>query len=707
MSADRTKAVVAPMIDPERVLVLAPTSTDAELTRTIMADANLACHICADLESLAESFSDGAGAILLTEEVVAASDANALVQALASQPPWSEVPIVLLAGAGVDSSVAAWAMELLGNVTVLERPVRMTTLISALRTAIRARRRQYELRNQLVDLTHAEASLRRQSERLRLLWEAASVLLTTAESNAMMRTLFSRIGPHLQLDAYFNCMLTDTGEVLRLESYEGISQEEARKISQLESGRYVRGKATLEQQPIVATCVQQSDDPAMQMIKDCGIRAYACIPLIADGRLLGTLSFASRRRDQFDADDVEFLRTICHYVTVAYERMRFIHQLRDSDRRKDEFLATLAHELRNPLAPIRSALQIIRLTGNDGPAIAQARTMMERQLGQMVRLIDDLLDVSRISRGKLELRKDRIELASVIRSAVDTSRPLIDAAGHELTLSVTAEPIYLDADPVRLAQVFSNLLNNAAKYMESGGHIWLTTALGDKEVVVTVRDTGIGIPADALPAIFDMFTQVDRSLEKSQGGLGIGLTLVKQLVELHGGKVEARSEGEGKGAEFIMHLPVVSLGPAPQPKADDEQQARAPACRILVADDNRDAAESMGMMLRLMGNEVRTVQDGVQAVEEAAEFRPDVILLDIGMPRLNGYDAARRIRGERWGKDIVLVALTGWGQEEDKHHASEAGFDHHFTKPVNPADLERLVAGLHAGTSLRDRLTQS
>ncbi len=265
--------------------------------------------------------------------------------------------------------------------------------------------------------------------------------------------------------------------------------------------------------------------------------------------------------------------------------------MRDSDRRKDEFLATLAHELRNPLAPIRNALQIIHLAGNNGPTVEQARMMMERQIGQMVRLIDDLLDVSRISRGKLDLRRERVELASVIKSAVDTAQPLISAAGHELTLSMSPHPIYLDADPVRLAQVFSNLLNNAAKYMDRGGHIWLTSTRGEREVTVTVRDAGIGIPPEALPSIFDMFTQVDRSLEKSQGGLGIGLTLVRQLVEMHGGNVEARSDGQGKGAEFVVRLPMASVVPLrtssertrrtarPHRRVPHSGRGRQPRCR--------------------------------------------------------------------------------------------------------------------------------
>ena len=683
--------------DPERVLVLAPTAVDAALSRSIMTEADLACCISTDLPGLARDLSEGAGAVLLTAEVLAAGDTRSIVELLRAQPAWSDIPILLLSPSGADSSIAAWAMELLGNVTVLERPVRVTTLVSALRTAIKARRRQYELRDQLVELVQAEASLRQRGERLRLLWEAASLLLTAETPDNMMRTLFSNIAPHFKLDAYFNLSASDAADGFRVESCYGIPEHTVHEIARIEFDRSADVAADAPRQAIVNSCIQQSEDSAVQLMKSAGLRACVSGPLIADNRLLGILSFASRQKDRFDADEVEFLRTIFRYVTVAYDRMHLIQRLQETDRRKDEFLATLAHELRNPLAPIRNALQIMRLKANDGVAVEHARAMMERQLGQMVRIIDDLLDVSRISRGKLTLRKERIELAAVIMGALDAARPLIEAAGHKLTVSLTPEPIYLDADPTRLAQVFSNLLNNAAKYMDRGGHIWLTATQGADEVIVSVRDAGIGIPAEALATIFEMFTQVEQSLEKAQGGLGIGLMLVKRLVEMHSGSVVAHSEGIGKGARFTIRLPIVSPPATTRPESvDDEASTRA--CRILVADDNRDAAESMSTMLRLTGNEVRTVHDGVQAVEEAAAFRPDVVLLDIGMPQLNGYGAARNIRAQRWGKDMILVALTGWGQEEDKRKASEAGFDHHFTKPVSLADLDRLIKELRTGS---------
>jgi CheY-like chemotaxis protein len=367
--------------------------------------------------------------------------------------------------------------------------------------------------------------------------------------------------------------------------------------------------------------------------------------------------------------------------------LRLVRQLQEADHRKDEFLATLAHELRNPLAPIRNAIQIIRQSDE-----RQARDMMERQVSQMVRLVDDLLDISRISRGKLQLRKERVGLADVLNAAVETARPVIEASAHELTVTMPPQPIVLQADPTRLAQVVANLLNNAAKYTEKAGHIWLTAERRGNEAVVSVRDTGIGIPAEQLPLIFQMFSQVASALERSQGGLGIGLSLVKGLVELHGGTIEARSGGPGKGSEFTVHLPLVDVLEAQTPSGDGEKAQTVQKCRILVVDDLRDAAESLAMLLRMMGHETRTAYDGLEAVQTAAAFQPNVVLLDIGLPKMNGYEAARRIRSEPWGGNVTLVALTGWGQEEDKRRSLEAGFDHHLTKPVDPAALAKLLA---------------
>jgi signal transduction histidine kinase/CheY-like chemotaxis protein len=366
----------------------------------------------------------------------------------------------------------------------------------------------------------------------------------------------------------------------------------------------------------------------------------------------------------------------------------------EADQRKDTFLATLAHELRNPLAPLRNALELLRRADHNATLIEQARRMMERQVAQMVRLVDDLLDISRITRGKLELRKERVELADVLNTAIETARPLIEASAHELTVALPPQPVPVRADPIRLAQVFANLLNNAAKYTEKAGHIWLTAERRNGEAVVSVRDTGIGIAAEHLPHIFGLFSQVGTALERSQGGLGIGLSLAKGLVELHGGTIEAQSGGSGMGSEFTVQLPIAAEpGETPQETTSNGEKTQSVRmCRILVVDDLRDAADSMATMLRMMGHDTRTAYDGLEAVQTAAAFRPQVVLLDIGLPKMNGYEAARRIRSEPWGGNVALVALTGWGQEEDEQRSLEAGFDHHLTKPVDPAALEKLLA---------------
>lgn len=370
--------------------------------------------------------------------------------------------------------------------------------------------------------------------------------------------------------------------------------------------------------------------------------------------------------------------------------------LKDASRSKDEFLAVLAHELRNPLAPLSNAIQLIRLAADDRTILDQARAMMERQVQQMVRLIDDLLDVSRISRDKLELRKEWVDLAGVVQSAVETTRHLLTAADHRLTVELPAEPVALEVDPLRLAQVVANLLNNAAKYTPPGGQITLTAARADNEIVIRVRDNGIGIPADKLPHVFELFMQVDRSLERSQGGLGVGLTLVKRLVEMHGGSVEARSDGAGAGSEFVVRLPAAAprlASPAP-PNGAAGPNAPVARRRILVVDDNIDAAESLAVVLRTMGHEARTAHDGPAALDAAGAFQPEVVFLDIGMPKMNGYDVAQRMRGQAWGKGAMLVALTGWGQDEDRRRSREAGFDEHLVKPVDLTRLAALLAGI-------------
>jgi PAS domain S-box-containing protein len=383
------------------------------------------------------------------------------------------------------------------------------------------------------------------------------------------------------------------------------------------------------------------------------------------------------------------------------ERRRAEQASRDASRHKDEFLATLAHELRNPLAPIASALSILKLVPDDRDACRQAIDTMDRQMTQMVRLIDDLLDVSRISRGKLDLRKQRVELASIVYQAVEICRPLVEGARHELTIDLPKEPAYLDADAVRLAQVFSNLLNNACKFTAAGGHISLTATCRGNEALVSIKDSGIGIPQDQLEFIFGMFSQINGPLDRTHGGLGIGLTLVKKLVELHDGRIEARSE-IGKGSEFVVMLPLASSPRVPSPVTSEpalpaaspatETPAASVRRRILVVDDNRDSAESLTILLRLAGNETHTAYDGQEALDLATKVQPDVLLLDIGLPKLNGYDVCRRIREHPWGRNVLMVALTGWGQDDDRRKSREAGFDDHLVKPVQHAALMKVLA---------------
>lgn len=378
------------------------------------------------------------------------------------------------------------------------------------------------------------------------------------------------------------------------------------------------------------------------------------------------------------------------------ERKEAEEALREADRRKDEFLATLAHELRNPLAPVTNSLHILHRVGADAVERHRFLEMIERQVSHMVRLVDDLLEVSRITRGKIELRKEIVDLAAVVRSAVEAAGPLVESSGHEFTITLPSEAVMLEADPVRLAQVIANLLNNAAKYTEQGGRIWLEARREQDMAVVSVRDTGMGIPVEMLPRVFELFTQIDRTLGRAQGGLGIGLALVKQMVEMHAGSVEATSDGIGKGSEFTIRLPVAKESPRQLfvTAGDNGRPASGLGLRVLVVDDNHDAAESLSMLMQMMGNETRVAYEGLEAETMTGEFRPDVVLLDIGLPVRDGYEVARNIRALPWGDSIALVAVTGWGQEEDRRRAKEAGFDAHLVKPVDPDALTRLLASL-------------
>jgi len=373
---------------------------------------------------------------------------------------------------------------------------------------------------------------------------------------------------------------------------------------------------------------------------------------------------------------------------------RVVGELADADRRKNEFIAVLAHELRNPLAPIRNAVRTLRVGGSDRSAGQPASEMLERQVGQMVRLVDDLLDVSRISQGKIELRNERLELGPIISQAVEATRALYRNMNQEITVSLPPDRIYLNADPARLAQVVGNLLNNACKFTDEGGHISLTVEREKAHVVIRVTDDGVGIAPEHLPRIFNMFTQIDSSLERSRSGLGIGLTLVRTLVEMQGGTVEAHSKGPGRGSEFVVRLPALVEISEPESRSKPAGAMPRVRRRILVVDDNKDAAEWLATVLNLGGHETHIAHDGFEAIRAAERIRPDALLLDIGLPRLDGYEVCRRIREQPWGQDLVVVALTGWGQDEDRVRSKEAGFDAHLVKPVDDEVLMNLLASL-------------
>jgi signal transduction histidine kinase len=515
-----------------RVLVLAPTARDAALAQDILQKAGLECLRCGDLAQICTEAQTAAAALLLPEEALAEGSSSDLTRLIAQQPSWSDLPVLILTARGADSAEVGRAVATLGNVTLLERPIRVAALVSAIRSALRARERQYQLRERLAD--------------------------------------------------------------------------------------------------------QESTNAA----------------------------------------------------------------LRESDRRKNEFLAVLAHELRNPLATIHSSLHLIREASEDVEAVSKLRSRVERQVEIIVRLVDDLIEVSRITRGKIELRRELLDLSAVLALAIESSRLAIEEAGHKLILEVPGEPLPVEADPMRLAQVFANLLNNAARYTDRGGNIRIAAGRRGDQATVSVRDDGVGIEPDMLSRVFDMFTQADQTRERASGGLGIGLTLVRNLVELHGGSVEARSEGPGLGSEFIVRLPLAAsfvAASAPATRQGVETAGRCAdlsALRVLLVDDNRDAADSLAMLLRMAGAQVQVAHDGPSALDALGPHRPHVALLDIGMPGMNGYELATQIRKRPEGRRTTLVALTGWGQEDDRRRSRAAGFEHHLVKPVAPRLLQDLLASL-------------
>jgi signal transduction histidine kinase len=451
-----------------------------------------------------------------------------------------------------------------------------------------------------------------------------------------------------------------------------------------------------------AVCLSPAALAKDSYLRSHGVACALMTPITGAERPFGLLGAYTRYPRQFSPGELLFTQALADVLGVAAEHKRLecelqlrVNVMAEGDRRKDEFLAMLGHEIRNPLAPVRNGLQILRAKAGADAIVDQTTDIMTRQIDLIVRLVDDLLDVSRITQGKVVLRRERIDLASIVNQAVETARPLIDSRGHKLSVNIQREAIHIDGDPSRLAQILWNLLSNAAKYTEPGGSIRLDACQVGNEVVVSVKDTGVGISAEMLLQVFDLFIQVDHTLERSEGGLGIGLTLVRRLVELHGGSVRAVSDGLGCGSEFIVRLPASPNSSSKEVSVQAvEISSKAPSVshRILVVDDNVDSADSLATLLELYGHKVHTVYSGTAALEVALSFQPSIILLDIGLPGMDGYEVARRLRENTRFAKVTLVALTGYGQEDDRRRTQQAGFDLHLVKPVAPEQLNHLLA---------------
>ncbi len=538
---------------------------------------------------------------------------------------------------------------------------------------------------------------RRVEERLRLLDDIGEATRIASDPAAIMEAATRLLGQHLGVTrvAYADVEADNDRFTIRHDWTEADAFSTAGVYSLDLFGSRATSNLRVGRTLIVGDVdAELAPDDGADMFNRIGIKAIICCPLVKQGRLVAMMAVHDRHPHAWSAAETGLVEAVVERCWAHIERVRSTEALREADRRKSEFLATLAHELRNPLAPIRNGLEVLRI-GEGKPALtANVRAMMERQVGHMAHLINDLLDIARVSTGKVVLKVERSELQSVVASAVETSLPLIEAARHTLSVRMPDAPVWLDVDQVRISQVLSNLLSNAAKYTPPGGRVEVEGALEGGQVVIRVSDTGIGIPPDAIGSIFEMFTQVARSLDRSKGGLGIGLSLVRHLVSLHGGTVAAQSGGPGRGSSFTVRLPVAAAQRSEDRPAPDADAPRAPlALRILVADDNVDAADSLASLLAAGGHTVRTVYDGEQALREAPGFAPDLAILDIGMPGMDGYQAARALRAIPQLAGLQLVALTGWGAREDRARSREAGFDQHLLKPVAPEQLAQVLAG--------------
>jgi PAS domain S-box-containing protein len=633
-----------------RVLFLPPTKKDGVSGIKILEMAGYHCCACSSLSEVCQEIPLGAGVVILPEESILGENLSTFAGVLASQPQWSNLPVLVLIGSGRVSSRRLHSLLEIGDVTLLKRPLDIVEFTNAIGSALRDRLRQYQVQDYLVEHERHAVALRDKEERLQFALSAGRM----GSWEVDLKTYQMQCSDICKSN--FGRSPDDTFTYEQL--FASIHPEDRPRVGQAVE------KAIEERSAYDTEYRTQWPDGSLHWILARGSCAYGL-----DGTPL----------------------RISGITLDVTERKRSEEALREADRRKDEFLAMLAHELRNPLAPIRNGLQVLRMTEGDRPVIGKLTDMMQRQVEHLARLVDDLLDVSRITRGKVDLRKEVIDLNDVIVRGVETIRPLIEARRHELLVSQPGKSLYIQADITRMIQVVGNLLNNAAKYSEENSRIELLLEEDGEKVAIRVRDNGVGIAADMLPGIFEIFSQVDRTLDRSQGGLGIGLTLVRSLVEMHEGSVEARSEGLGKGSEFVVRLPLLKQIPS-APSFSNPLLGEVPLPqRILVVDDNIDAADSLALLLQLRGHEIRTANHGLRVVDAVNDFQPGVVLLDIGLPGIDGFEVARRLRAIPHGEALLLIALTGYGQEDDRRRTREAGFNYHLTKPADPSVLEKLL----------------
>ncbi|HEX6277476.1 MAG TPA: ATP-binding protein [Polyangiaceae bacterium] len=640
--------------------------------------------------------------LVLADVMMPELDGLGLVRALRADPRTAAIPVILLsARAGEEPRIEGLEA---GADEYVYKPFSARELLARVASRIELTQMQRRLE------ADRERVLRDEAETLEALNRVGRTVAGEIELDRIMQTVTDAATKlsGAEFGAFFHNVTNESGEAYLLYTLSGAPREAFAKFG-TPRNTAVFAPTFAGHGPVRLDDVTKDERyghtaPHYGMPKGhLPVRSYLAVPVVSrTGEVLGGLFFGHSRTGVFTERAETLAVGIASQAAVALDnallhqqREQLIEKLREADRKKDEFLATLSHELRNPLAPLRNSLHLLLMSSKGSAPSEPLREMMERQVNHLVRLVDDLLEMSRINRGALELRKEHVALATIVSNAIETSEPLVVASQHELAVSLPDEPVWLEGDPVRLAQLLSNLLNNAAKYTAPGGKIALEAQRSDGAIEIAVRDNGVGIPEASLERIFEMFHRGDRTTNRGQGGLGIGLSLARQLAEMHGGTIEAKSAGVGKGSEFRVRLPVVSHGaPALQVRPNAEARPIA-AKRILVVDDNEDSAESLGALIGFLGADVRTALDGPRALDVFAAYDPAIVFLDIGMPGMDGYEVARRIRANFAERKVILVALTGWGQSEDRKRAKEAGFDHHLVKPADFAALKALLS-LHS-----------